>query len=265
VDPERRKEVDKAEAAGYLPQLRALVKSATVPLWWWWRNSIQVGSSILHNETLCAVDTGEKTICVTADHVYAQYLEHIERQDVECQMGNVRVRLEEFVVDRDAAVDIATFAISPILVAGSGIRVHAAHTWPPANLAEKEIVVLGSYPRFRRRERTGAVDSSLATFFAPVAQSSESHNAFRLNLGDSYWPDGSGGVPQRSELGGMSGGPIFRCHSEPVEFLELAGFFYEASAEFELIRDRHASCQCRWRDRRRLLDSRGARCVMVQE
>jgi len=40
----------------------------------------------------------------------------------------------------------------------------------------------------------------------------------------------------------MSGGPIFRYHPEPVEFLELAGFIYEANAEFELVRGRHASC-----------------------
>lgn len=242
MNPERRREIDKAEAAGYLPQLRALVKSATVPLWWW-RNSIPVGNSILQNGTLCAVHTGEKTICVTADHVYAQYLAHIEQyDDVECQMGNVRVRLEEFLIDRDAAVDIATFEISRILVAGSGIRIQTAHAWPPANLTEKEIVLLGGYPGFLRGERTGAVDSSFAAFFAPVAQSSESHSAFQLNLGDSYWPDRSGGIPEHSDLGGMSGGPIFRYRSEPVEFLELAGFIYEASADFELIRGRHASC-----------------------
>jgi hypothetical protein len=85
------------------------------------------------------------------------------------------------------------------------------------------------------------VDSSFVSFFAPVAQSSEEHSAFQLNLRDSYWPDGSGGVPERSELGGISGGPIFRYHSGPIEFLELAGFIYEACAQFELIRGRHAS------------------------
>jgi len=150
---------------------------------WWWRNSIQIGNSILHNGTLCAVDTGEKTICVTAGHVYAQYLAHISQyEDVECQIGNVRVRLEDFLIDFDPTIDLATFEISPILVAGSGIRVQAAHAWPPANLIEREIIVLGGYPGCFREERTGAVDSSFATFFAPVAQSSESHSAFQLNL-----------------------------------------------------------------------------------
>ena len=241
MDPERRRAIDRAEAAGYLPQLRALAKSAAVPVWWW-RNSIPLGDSILHNGTLTAVDTGEKTICVTAGHVYEQYVADAEEfDDIECQIGSVRVRLDEWLIAHDPAVDLATFEISSILVAGSGIRVQAAHTWPPLNLREKDIVVLGGYPGIFRRERPGAVDSSFASFFAPVAQASEEHSAFQLNLRDSYWPDGSGGIPERSELGGMSGGPIFRYHSEPIELLELAGFIYEASTEFELIRGRHAS------------------------
>jgi hypothetical protein len=241
VDTERKSAIDRAEAAGYLPLIRALAKSSAVPVWWW-RNSIPLGDSILHNGTLTAVDTGAKTICVTAGHVYEQYVSDIEEYaDVECQIGNVRVRLEEWLIAHDPSVDLATFEMSSILVAGSGVRAQAARTWPPSNLREKDIVVLGGYPGSFRTERPGAVDSSFVSFFAPVAQASEEHSAFQLNLRDSYWPDGSGGIPERSELGGMSGGPIFRYHSEPIEFLELAGFIYEANAEFELIRGRHAS------------------------
>jgi hypothetical protein len=241
VEPERKRKIDRAEAAGYLPQLRALAKSATVPLWWW-RNSMPVGHSILHNGTLTAFDTGAKTICVTAGHVFAQYLSDSQKyDDVECQIGNVRIRLDEWLIQHNSNMDLATFEISPILVAGSGIRVQAAQTWPPSSLREKEIVVLGGYPGRYRNERMRAVDSSFVSIFAPVAQSSEEHSAFQLNLADSYWPDGSGGIPERSELGGMSGGPIFRHHSGPIEFLELAGFIYEASSEYELLRGRHAS------------------------
>jgi hypothetical protein len=197
----------------------------------------------VNNGTLCAVDTGERTICVTAAHVYAQYLSDVEQfRDIECQMGNVRVKLEECIIDSDPVADLATFDISSILVNGSGVRAHASHAWPPANLREKEIVALGGYPGLFREEHPKQVRSAFASFFAPVAQASMEHSAFQLNLRDSYWPDGSGGIPERSELGGMSGGPIFRYHSGPVEFLELAGFIYEASSEFELIRGRHASC-----------------------
>jgi hypothetical protein len=218
------------------------MKSATVPLWWW-RNSLPIGNSILHNGTLCAVNTGEKTVCVTAGHVYAQYLGHIkEYDDVGCQVGNVRIKLDDYLIEYDPIVDLATFEISPILIAGFGIRVQEAHTWPPASLCQTEIVVLGGYPGNFRRERSGEVASSFVSFFVPVAQSSGMHSGFQLNLADSYWPDGSGGIPERAELGGISGGPIFRYHPSPVEFLELAGFIYEANAEFELIRGRHASC-----------------------
>ena len=241
MEQERKREIDRAEAAGYLPQLRALAMSATVPLWWS-RNSIPIGRSILHNGTLSAFNTGVRTICVTAGHVYAQYQSDIQRyDDVECQIGNVRIRLEDWLIQHNSTMDLATFQISPILLAGSGIRVQSAQGWPPAGLRDHEVVVLGGYPGRFRNERTRAVDSSFVSFFAPVMQSSEDHSAFQLNLVDSYWPNGSGGIPERSELGGMSGGPIFRHHSKPIEFLELAGFIYEASSEFELLRGRHAS------------------------
>lgn len=245
MEPERRRQIDRAEAAGYLPQLRALAKRTTVPIWWW-SESLQIDKSILHNGTFCAVDTGSKTVCVTADHVYAQYLADTEKYgDIECQIGNVRIRLEDYVIDRDSTIDLATFDVSPILIAGSQIEAHAAHKWPPSSLKEKEIVALGGYPGSFRRERSTEVDFSFVTFFVPVAQASEGHSAFQLNLKDSYWPDGSGGVPERSELGGMSGGPIFRYHPGPIEFLELAGFVYQANSEFGLIRGRHASCVSR--------------------
>ena len=151
-------------------------------------------------------------------------------------------KIRERTIECESVIDLATFDISPILIAASSVRVQAAHTWPPASLRQGQIVALGGYPGSFRRERSGEVEWSFASFFAPVAQSSEEHSAFQLNLADSHWPDGSGGIPEHSELGGMSGGPIFRFHSDPVEFLVLAGFLYQASAEFELVRGRHASC-----------------------
>lgn len=58
----------------------------------------------------------------------------------------------------------------------------------------------------------------------------------------SYWPDGSGGIPPGSELGGMSGGPVLRYRNETVEYLEVVGFIYEASTEYALVFARHAAC-----------------------
>lgn len=238
----RKREVDRAEAAGYLPHIRALAQNATVPLWWS-RTSLPTGKAILHNATMCAVNTGERTVCVTAGHVYIKYLEHsAEFDDLECQMGNVRVKLDDYLIDYSSELDLATFDVSPILLAGSGVSEHVPRIWPPASLRELDIVVLGGYPGLLRRERPGEVGLPFVSFLARVAQVSPDHSAVQLNIEASYWPDGSSGIPARSELGVMSGGPILRYHSETVEYFEIVGFIYEASTEYELIFARHALC-----------------------
>ncbi|HET7396492.1 MAG TPA: hypothetical protein VFK12_08625 [Gammaproteobacteria bacterium] len=238
----RKRELDHAEAVGYFPEIRKLIKQPTAPIWWW-RDSHSCDGSILHNGTLCAIDTGERQICVTAGHVYEQYLRHrSEFDDVECQIGNVRIRLENYLIDYSKELDLATFEISPILLAGSGILNHAPRIWPPECIETGEIVVLGGYPGRFREERIRQVEFAFASLFVPVAQSSSDHASFQLNLSRAYWSDGSEGIPAHSELGGMSGGPVFRYLRNPIEHFDLAGFIYQGSPDYELIFARHAAC-----------------------
>jgi len=54
-------------------------------------------------------DTGTETLAITADHVYAAYLNDLEAGRVfECQFGSVLVRPETMLIARDAHLDVAT-------------------------------------------------------------------------------------------------------------------------------------------------------------
>jgi hypothetical protein len=179
--------------------------------------------------------------------VYSKYLEHKnEFSDMECQIGSVRINLENYVIDHNPELDLATFEISPVLMAGSRVHAHGAPKWPPTQLRELEIVVLGGYPGILRIEQQGRLGTPFVSFLARIAQTSPDHSSIQLNLEDAYWPDGSGGVAPGSDLGGLSGGPIFRYHHEPVEYFEMVGFIYEASTSYGIVFARHASCigQC---------------------
>lgn len=242
MEPQRKIALDRAEAAGYLPHIRAIAQNATAPIWWS-RSSSPIGSAVLHNGTATLINTGEKTICVTAGHVYSKYLAHKkEFNDLECQIGSVRINLEDYFVDHNVDLDLATFEISPVLLAASRASAHGAPKWPPTRLLESEIVILGGYPGLLRIEQPGQLGTPFVSFLARVAQTSANHSAIQLNLEDAYWPDGSGGLAPASELGGMSGGPLFRYCTEPVEYFEIVGFIYEASKSFGIIFARHASC-----------------------
>lgn len=43
------------------------------------------------------------------------------------------------------------------------------------------------------------------------------------------------------DIGGLSGGPVFRLVSEPLERIELVGLIYEFHASFELVVIHHLS------------------------
>jgi hypothetical protein len=57
---------------------------------------------------------------------------------------------------------------------------------------------------------------------------------------ESHWPQGER-LDSSPVLGGISGGPVFRIRSEPLETIEFAGIIYESSQMYELVFMRHAS------------------------
>ena len=242
MESERKAWADRAEASGYLPHIRAIAQNSTAPIWWS-RSSSPIGSAVLHNGTVTFVHTGKRTICVTAGHVFEKYrAQKKEFADLESQVGSVRIDLEDYLVDYSSSLDLATFELSPVLLAASRASAHGAPKWPPTAVAESDIVILGGYPGLLRIEENGRLGTPFVSFLAPIAQVSSDHSAIQLNLEDSYWPDGSGGLAPASELGGMSGGPLFRYRTEPVEYFELVGFIYEASTSYGIVFARHASC-----------------------
>jgi hypothetical protein len=236
----KKDQLDLLERAGYIPILRELARSHTCPFYWY-DDSRPLGDSILHNGTATVINTGTATLAVSANHVYAQYLQDKKRMPhLKCQFGGVTIDPELYVASENAALDIVTFELPSILVAGSGVTIHNSRVWPPDKLQQSELVIFGGYPGHRRTERDGALDTDFVTFISRVTQSSDDHFSVYLDLTNSHWPQGET-VGERPDLGGASGGPVFRFRTEPIEVLEFAGVIYESSQEFELVYARHAN------------------------
>ena len=235
----QRDRLDDLERAGYIPAYRQLVMSHTCPFYWY-QEDVPIGQSVIHNGTATVVDTGCKILVVTAEHVYRQYLSDRKRfANLRCQMGGVTVEPEKYLIDMDEKLDVATFALPPMLQVATGATAHSVPSWPPRLMANSELAILGGYPGSRRSEREGYLDSDFVTFITRASQSSETHVAFQLNLAESHWPPGERIGPS-PDLGGMSGGPVFRLIDTPIERIELAGFIYQAHTEYEIVRARQA-------------------------
>ena len=57
------------EESGYIPQLRAFAMARCVPFFWGTQEPGKP-ARILHNGTICYVNTGQRHIGITASHVY---------------------------------------------------------------------------------------------------------------------------------------------------------------------------------------------------
>jgi hypothetical protein len=143
--PEQRAGFDHFERSGYLPMLREWIKGHTAPFLW----HDQAGH-VCHNGTLSFVDTGEAKLAITANHVYAKYLEDLAAGRVFlCQFGGVIVGPETMLIDRDEKLDIATFRM-PEVAMSEGTSFHTAASWPPPT-STRRVVVLRRVPRYPSR------------------------------------------------------------------------------------------------------------------
>lgn len=227
------------ERSGYMRMLRALAKTSTAPLWWFMDDTATSPAAIRHNGSICFLHTGQRIVGVTADHVYRRYLTDLQSDAVVCQIGSVRFQPERRLISRDEDVDLATFDVPEFMVAAAGCHVHHPLQWPCALLTESELVMAGGYPGPLRVERDTQAEFPFVSLATRVRQSSEMHSALQLDLATSMWPPGERLWPG-ADLGGMSGGPVFRFHGEGIEHLRLAGFIYEYNPDYEIIRARQS-------------------------
>jgi hypothetical protein len=87
----------------------------------------------------------------------------------------------------------------------------------------------GGYPAIYREEHDGSFDFMFAWFASSVQSSSEQNVGMVLQISTSNSLS-SKRIPANADLGGWSGGPIFRViDSKNIERLELAAIIYEYS------------------------------------
>ena len=233
---------ERMERAGYLPALRKIAMGCCIPFWW--HGARADGSyGIFHNGTLCLVNTGTRQFGVTASHVYKQYIcDKTSNETIVCQFGSSTILPEEYLIEYSEEQDIVTFELSDIIIGATGASAHHSLAWPPEPLQEGEVIIVGGYPGILRTERPTTADIPFQWFAQAITSVSPINLGLHLNLQSLHWLN-------RDErfnpvLGGMSGGPVFRLISTPIERLELVGFIYEYQENFELMLARPASCVC---------------------
>jgi hypothetical protein len=205
-----------------------LVQAMCAPFWW------TVGGPgavrILHNGTICFVDTGSRQIGITANHVYQAYLDDLEQHGtaaIECQFGSSTISPARHAVAQSERLDIATFDVPAVFVGASTQRPkthHHAVRWPPRRVEKSEVVVYGGYPGALREEKGNIAEMPYQWIASRVNDVSEQNIVLEPKFDASRWL----GDERNDDPGGWSGGPVFRyAHEGPIERLELVGVIYE--------------------------------------
>jgi hypothetical protein len=233
---DEKRQLDQLERRGDLPILRDMARRATAPFYWY--ESGAAVDSVFHNGTACFVRTGTELLMITCDHVLEGWLSaSAANPNLVCQVGSVEFEPTRYLVDRDADLDLATFSITDVLLSAIGSHALSAPSWPPV-ATETDVVMAGGFPGIARSPipSTGIPLSQFLfpTYMRRIEGVRSDRLSVVLGTEDAYSTQGL--MPTANpNLGGASGGPLFRVRSGGLVLLELVGIIYEYMQSAELL------------------------------
>ncbi len=241
MDQSHKDAFNRMECAGYLPEMRKLAMSLCVPFWWHGHKA-NGEYRIVANGTICFLNTGTRLIGVTANHVYQGYLKNkADYQGFACQFGGSTIEPEKYLIQHDEKLDLATFDLSEVFIGATGGSIHYPVNWPTQPLLEGNAVLYGGYPGNLREEKLATAEIPFQSFISSTTAVSAGNITLHLDMPNLHWPFHEN-EQFNPELGGLSGGPVFRViDAPPIDRLELVGFIYEYSSNLDVMFARPAS------------------------
>ncbi len=218
---------------GILPALRSAAKESTSP-YYWYDSRAEQGARMLGGGTMCVVDTGERLIGVTNQHIHSQALAAWVDPDLALQVGSHSFDPTARLIDVDGSVDLATCALSDVQIAAMRVFPHHALQWPPPQPALGDLLLVGGWPWRMVEEDVHKSHHDFLNFIGRANVVSERHVGMRTYTSSSV-PWGGRALPPGTNLGGMSGGPVYRIDLDSMVPLTFVGIIYEYSPGFEQV------------------------------
>jgi hypothetical protein len=202
-----------------------------------WRERDEEGHPKLRNGTVFFV-SAEKTLMVTADHVFAEYIEARDRfgDFARCQLGNLRMDPEDRLIARSAPLDIATFAITPDEIRRTGDGKFAMSFDPMVPETGKGVVFAGFPGTARRRLSEYEIESGIFTALTVADNISERKISGHFDRERQVDKPGRPTAPEGYFIGGVSGGPLVTMvDSANLCYWRLGGVMIGFNTSFEIF------------------------------
>jgi len=231
VERSREQRLRDLQDCGYIGAVEGLAKSVCAPVFFrTLAGKVRQGSMTLLN-------SGQGFLGVTAGHVADAIA--AEAGNLEsCQVGGA-VLDPTTLVARSLALDLASYRAEAEVVRASGHLAFPIRSWPLQAASDRDMVMFCGYPGYDRRESSGRYDVPFLWFAGLVQASPDSKLGFALNIKTSLCA-GNDRIPDNADLGGCSGGPVFRLTEEAVgnglrATFELVGVVSEYASAYELL------------------------------
>jgi hypothetical protein len=225
-------EMRRLVAAGYLQTVEGLAKRLSAPFWW--RDPDLPAGQQLQGGTICFLHTGARLIGVTAAHVHLAFLNARDAHpELACQIGGQRFDPESRCIALDQRLDVATYGLSELQVNAVPADIHYAPKWPP-EVDLNDAYVIGGWPWSLIRESEAENSHAFLHFIGKLSSASANQlGAVTYTARSIPWGDEP--LPLGTNLGGMSGGPMYRMSESGLATLTLVGTIFEYHKDFEIV------------------------------
>jgi hypothetical protein len=210
-----------------------------------WRERDENGDLKMRNGTAFFFVSANRTFMVTADHVFAGYLEARERFShfSRCQLGNLRFDPQDRLVARSATLDIATFAIGSDEVRMTGDGKFAMSFDPMIPQTGKGVIFCGFPGLERRRLSEREIESGIFTALTVADNVTDREISGHFERERQVDKPGRPTAPEGYDIGGVSGAPLvtmvdsanlcyWRLGGVMTGFSKSLEIFYATRADF---------------------------------
>lgn len=198
--------LDELGEQGGLKQVGDFVKKVCPPLFFHTRQGH------LRNGSMVLATDGTSILGLTAGHVADAITEHVSSSDI-CQVGAAQLQPGSL-IERSKHFDLASYALDEPTVRASRHSSFLVRGWPLPVPASGDVVIGGGWPGCYRTNPNGQYANAFVSFAGRLESVSESNMVVLVDIqnGKSFTEER---VSPDADLGGMSGGPIFRLVPEP--------------------------------------------------
>lgn len=180
---------------------------------------------VIANGSFGLVDTGDKKLLVTCNHVWDEF-QKLREQNAALRMFICLRRQSPIVfgqepIDHDKSLDIVTFDMKPLLAICSGNKFYRLDQNPARPVAKGDPLFFLGYPGYLRVATGKAVQFGRVPY--AVAVNSVDGLRFHSNISEIKYEEDSELVPKSNRHGGISGSPCFLAHGK-ARPMQLVGF-----------------------------------------